>query len=89
MSMRRTCVIVLAVILQGCGEPWTEEAVVALVPGWTLRQFPPDERSRKEVQLTVNLTRALEEIADNAGQELRLSSCDQPATWKAWNWLGL
>lgn len=65
-----------ALDVRGCAEKsWNEEAVVMLVPGQTLKQFPSDERRRKEVQLTVNLSRALTEIADNAGQELRLAPC--------------
>lgn len=56
-------------------KPWKEEAVVVLIPGWTLKKREPDERRRKEVQLTVNLIQAVKEIADNAGKELRLSPC--------------
>lgn len=62
--------------VRGCTEkPWEEEAVVVLIPGWTLKKVESDERRRKEVQLTVNLTRAVTEIADQAGQKLRLASC--------------
>lgn len=57
---------------------WKEEAVVVLIPGWTLKKRESDERRRKEVQLTVNLTRAVTEIADQAGKELRLAPCAQP-----------
>ncbi|KXK00572.1 MAG: hypothetical protein UZ03_NOB001002737 [Nitrospira sp. OLB3] len=68
-----------ALEVQGCVEkPWTEEALVMLVPGRTLREFPPDERRRKEVQLTVNLSRAVTKIADGAGRELRLARCAEP-----------
>ena len=56
-------------------KPWKEEAVVVLIPGWTLKKHEPDERRRKEVQLKVNLAQAVTEIADNAGKELRLSPC--------------
>ncbi len=62
--------------VQGCvKKPWKEEALVVLIPGWTLKKVESDERRRKEVQLTVNLTRAVTEIADQAGKELRLPSC--------------
>lgn len=65
-----------ALEVQGCAEkPWTDASLVILVPGRTLRELSPDERRRKEVQLIVNLSRALTEIADNAGQELRLAPC--------------
>lgn len=67
-----------ALEVHGCAkQPWTEESLVMLVPGKTLKQYPPDERRRKDVQLTVNLSRALTEIADSAGQKLRLTACDQ------------
>ena len=56
-------------------QPWKEEAVVVLIPGWTLKKREPDERRRKEVQLTVNLTQAVTEIADQAGRELRRAPC--------------
>ena len=45
----------------------------------THREPRPEERRRKEVQLELNLTRALTKIAENAGHELRLTPCDQPA----------
>lgn len=68
-----------ALEIRGCAEkPWTAEALVMLIPGRTLKELPPDERRRKEVQLTVNLSRALTEVADNAGQELRLAPCATP-----------
>lgn len=67
-----------ALEVRGCAkQPWMEEALVMLVPGKTLKQYPPEERRRKDVQLTVNLSRALTEIADSAGQKLRLTPCDQ------------
>lgn len=64
----------------GCEQHvWKEEALVILVPWKTLANYPPEERRRKEVQLEVNLTRALTEIAENAGYELRLTPCDHQA----------
>ncbi len=57
---------------------WKEEAVVVLIPGWTLKKREADERRRKEVQLMVNLTQAVTEIADQARKELRLAPCAQP-----------
>lgn len=69
--------------VRGCVEkPWKEEAVVVLIPGWTLKKYESDERRRKEVQLTVNLMQAVTEIADQAGEELRLARCAQPETNK-------
>lgn len=75
-ALRPVRVTAEALEVWGCAEkPWTEEALVALIPGWTLQETPPEERGRKEVQLTVNLSRAVTEITDNAGQELRLAPC--------------
>lgn len=68
-----------AIELGACHDrTWTQEALVILVPGKTLEEYPADERSRKEVQLTVNLTEALKEIADDAGHELRRKPCHKP-----------
>jgi len=65
--------------VRGCTEnPWKEEAVVVLIPGWTLKKVESDERRRKEVQLTVNLTRAATEIAEQAEKELRPAHCAKP-----------
>lgn len=59
-------------------KPWKEEAVVVLIPGWTLKKYESEERRREEVQLTVNLTQAVTDIAAQAGKELRLTPCVQP-----------
>lgn len=78
-ALRPVRVEVEAVDVHRCAEePWREEALVMLVPGKTLAEYPAEERRRKEVQLTVNLSRALAEIADSAGQELRRSPCAKP-----------
>lgn len=64
-----------------CAEKsWKEEAIVVLIPGWTLKKYESDERRLKEVQLTVNLTQAVTDIADEAGKELRLAPCTLPNT---------
>ncbi len=76
-ALRPVRVKVVALQARGCEqETWKEEALLMLVPGKTLDEYPAEERRRKEVQLTVNLTRALTEIAENAGHELRLTPCD-------------
>ena len=59
-----------------CGGPlWDTQTVMVLIPGKTLAVFPPEERRRKEVQLGVNLERAIRDIADAAGQSLRPKPC--------------
>ena len=59
-----------------CGGPlWDTQTVMVLIPGKTLAVFPPEERRRKEVQLGVNLERAIRDIADAAGRSLRLKPC--------------
>jgi len=79
-ALRPVQVQVEARRVTGCEQDvWKEEALVILVPWKTLENYSPAERSRKEVQLEVNLTRALTEIAENAGQELRLTPCNQQA----------
>jgi len=49
-----------------------------LVRDETLQQFPADQHRRKDIQLAANLSRAMAEIADHAGRELRLSPCPKP-----------
>ncbi len=55
---------------------WQEKTLVMLVPWKTLADYPPEERRRKDVQLEVNLTRALTELAQNVGREFRLQPCE-------------
>lgn len=65
----------------GCVVPvWHEQEVVVLIPWKTLAKYPPEQRQRKEVQLEVNLSRALAEVAENAGRELRLKPCEEEAS---------
>lgn len=78
-ALRPVRVTVEAWNVRGCAaKPWKEEAVVVLIPGWTLKKIPPDERRRKEVQLALNLSQAMTEIADNVGKAMRLSPCTSP-----------
>lgn len=75
-ALRPVRVEVEAVQTGPCGGPlWSTQTVMVLIPGKTLAVFPPDERRRKEVQLGVNLERAIRDIADAAGQSLRLKPC--------------
>ncbi|HXF04745.1 MAG TPA: hypothetical protein VNM72_04940 [Blastocatellia bacterium] len=75
-GLRPVRVQVEAVQTGPCGGPlWKTQTVMVLIPGKTLAVFPPEERRRKEVQLGVNLERAIRDIADAAGQSLRLKPC--------------
>ena len=75
-GLRPVRVQVEAVQTGPCGRPlWSTQTVMVLIPGKTLAVFPPEERRRKEVQLGVNLERAIRDIADAAGQSLRLKPC--------------
>lgn len=78
-ALRPVRVTVEAWDVRGCAaKPWKEEAVVVLIPGWTLKTMPEEERRRKEVQLAINLSQAMTEVAENAGKTMRLSPCTQP-----------
>jgi len=75
-GLRPVRVQVEAVQTGPCSGPfWSTQTVMVLIPGKTLAVFPPEERRRKEVQLGVNLERAIRDVADAAGQSLRLTPC--------------
>ncbi len=75
-AFRPVRVEIEAVQTTDCEESiWNKQELVVLVPGKTLDEYPPEERRRKEVQLEVNLTRVLSELADAAERELRLKPC--------------
>ncbi len=75
-ALRPVRVEVEAVQTGPCGGPlWSTQTVMVLIPGKTLAVFPSEERRRKEVQLGVNLERAIRDIAGAAGQSLRLKPC--------------
>jgi hypothetical protein len=80
-ALRPVQVQVEALRVTGCEQDvWEEETLVILVPWKTLANFPSEKRRRKEVQLEVNLTHALTEIAEHAGHELRLTPCGHEAS---------
>ncbi|HYM37210.1 MAG TPA: hypothetical protein VES96_02295 [Nitrospiraceae bacterium] len=62
------------------GVIWTEQDGVVKVPGKTLAEYTPEDQKRKEVQLEINLKRAMIEIAETAGQKLRQQSCKEDGT---------
>jgi len=77
-ALRPVRVTVDAQQVSGCDQQiWQETAFVSLIPRKTLASYSKEERRRKDVQLGVNLTRALTEIAENVGRELRLKPCEQ------------
>lgn len=77
-ALRPVRVKVDAQQVSGCDQQiWQEEAFVSLIPWKTLASYSKEDRRRKDVQLGVNLTRALTEIAESASRELRLKPCEQ------------
>ena len=56
---------------------WKEQELIVLIPGKSLKKYPPEDRKRKEVQLGVNVEESLMELSKSAGNELRLKPCKQ------------
>lgn len=54
---------------------WKETEFVNLVPWQTLASYPPEERKKKEVQLGASLDKAMKNISEAAGKELRVKPC--------------
>jgi hypothetical protein len=59
------------------GLVWTQEELVVKVPGKALEEYPEDLRRKKEVQLEANLKRAMQSVAETAGEKLALQACDE------------
>lgn len=57
------------------GMIWTEQELVLKVPGKTLEEYAPEQQRRKEVQLNVNLDKALAALAERAGKTLTRQPC--------------
>ncbi|MDE2389725.1 MAG: hypothetical protein KGN35_11725, partial [Betaproteobacteria bacterium] len=77
-AFRPVRIRVKATQIAGCEQQiWKEEELVVLVPGKTLKKYPPEDKKRKEIQLGANLEKALKEIAKTIGQELRIKPCKQ------------
>lgn len=67
-----------AVQLTDCeGRIWKEHESAVMIPRKTMAAYPPEQRARKELQLQVNLDRALSDLAEEAGQGLRLQPCTE------------
>lgn len=75
-AFRPVRVHVDAAQLTNCqGLVWTDEELAIKVPGHTLAEYPPEARGRKEIQLEVNLNRAMADLAETAGDKLNLQPC--------------
>lgn len=61
---------------RGCqGMIWTHDELAIKVPGKTLADMSPELRKRKEVQLEINLDRAMGELAGLLREEVDLQPC--------------
>jgi hypothetical protein len=74
---------------------WSTQELTIKVPGEAMSHYTLDERSKKEVQLDINLHRAAAAIADGAAERLTPQTCDEKGRpriideFSFWNWLDL
>jgi hypothetical protein len=45
------------------------------VPGKTLSEYPPEQQSKKEIQLEANLQHVMGDIAETVGPKLTVQPC--------------
>lgn len=65
-----------AVQLKNCrGVVWSQDELAVRVPGKTLAEYPPEQQSKKEIQLEVNLNRVMADLAETLGPRLALQPC--------------
>jgi hypothetical protein len=73
-----------AVQMRNCrGVVWSEDELAIKVPGKTLAEYPPEEQSKKEIQLEANLKHVMAEFAETIAPKLVLQPCQadgKPAT---------
>jgi hypothetical protein len=65
------------------GVVWSEDELALKVPGKTLAEYPPEEQSKKEIQLEANLKHVMADFAETTGPKLALQPCKadgNPAT---------
>jgi len=62
------------------GVVWSEDELAVKVPGKKLAEYPPEQQSKKEIQLEVNLQRVMAEIAETVGPKLALQPCQADGT---------
>ena len=59
------------------GLVWTEQELVIKVPGKALAEYSPEKQRRKDIQLTVNLDKALGALTESAGEKLSRQPCTE------------
>ncbi len=70
-----------AVQIRNCrGVVWSEDELAIKVPGKTLAEYPPDEQSKKEIQLEANLKHVMAEFAETIAPKLVLQHCQADGT---------
>jgi hypothetical protein len=80
-AFRPVRVHVEAVQIRNCrGVVWSEDELAVRVPGKTLAEYPPEQQSKKEIQLEVNLKRVMGDIAETIGPKLALQPCQAHGT---------
>ena len=91
-AFRPVRVHVEAVQLKNCrGVVWSEDELAVKVPGKMLAEYPPEQQSRKEIQLEANLDRVMADLAGTLGPNLTLQACQddgsplQISTFSIWS----
>lgn len=75
-AFRPVRIKVKALQITGCEKNiWKEQELVVHIFGKSLDKYSPAERKLKEVQLGVNLEESLTELANSAGNKMRLEPC--------------
>jgi len=70
-----------AVQIRNCrGVVWSEDELAVKVPGKTLAEYPPEEQSKKEIQLEANLKHVMAEFAETIAPKLVLQPCQADGT---------
>jgi hypothetical protein len=77
-AFRPVRVEIEAIQLGKCeGSIWVNQEMMVKIPRKTMAAYPPEQRDRKELQLEANLRRAMDEVAEHAGRDLRLQPCTE------------
>jgi hypothetical protein len=77
-AFRPVRVEIEAIQLGECdGSIWVNQEMMVTIPRKTMAAYPPEQRDRKEFQLEANLRRAMDEVAEHAGRDLRLQPCTE------------
>jgi hypothetical protein len=75
------------------GLVWSQQELIIKVPGKELAGYNPEEQKRKEVQLEVNLRKALASLVQGAAETLVQQRCNdqgspqEVAGFSIWKWL--